>query len=387
MQLVLNGNLLSVGNKIKIIHIINSLNVGGAEESLLKIIEETDENYDHSIITLIPDYALIQNHNRFAGRVSCLFSWSGLTDLIRVICVQRKIILIGWLYASIGVTTIVKFLSVLIGRNKYKIKSIWMIRSGVDYSSQSLVTKSLQKILRIFISNADTVIYNSYSSRDDHKKMLGYSHEKSIVLPNFYKVIGPSTETNKVLSGTLRPPLIFGSLGRWNAIKQKNLFLEVGCLGIKRGLFGTVICCGNENVTLGRKFVDEEPMMSDFSEYFKFFDHMSRENFFGSVDMVFVSSLNESFPNVFFEAFLYGVIPFSFPVGDVGKIPVFSPFVIDFTQDIDRCFGQIFLRFEALQASGFLEFFEAKKFILSNFSKDVFSSKFENIIKGLVESE
>jgi hypothetical protein len=97
MQLGPNGNLLSVGNKTTIIHIINSLNVGGAEESLLKIIEESGKNYDHSIFTLIPDYALIRDHERFAVRVSSLFSWSGLTELIGIVCAHRKIILIGWL--------------------------------------------------------------------------------------------------------------------------------------------------------------------------------------------------------------------------------------------------------------------------------------------------
>ena len=159
---------------VKVLHIISSLDIGGAEMMLYKLVSNhKKKNISHHIICLNKNGKLINRIRKLKIEVICLNFTSilnfikSLNLLISTVKMIKPNVIMTWLYAADLVGIFLKF--------KFpNIKLIWNLRcSELKFPYLKLTTFIVIKILRLFSSYPNLLIANSYSGLKSHLN-LGY---------------------------------------------------------------------------------------------------------------------------------------------------------------------------------------------------------------------
>lgn len=170
--------------KKKIIHIINSLNSGGAENMLMKLIKYSDrENYYHEIISLLSKGDLSEEFEKMGVKVHYLNL--NKKNLIKSIFKARKIIkhfdiVNTWLYYS-------DFFGFLITRFTDK-KLIWNIRhSNVSKEANKKSTLFILRLNSILSRFVDKITFNSKIALENHEK-IGFRNKNIFIIQNGFEL-------------------------------------------------------------------------------------------------------------------------------------------------------------------------------------------------------
>lgn len=169
--------------RCQILHIITSLDTGGAEMALVKLICETSNRIDHVVVCLSGRGTLSTRIESVGVKVWHLgirefrlstlwstFKWIG--SYIR----ERPNIIQGWMYHG---NLVAWFLYAL---TPGKTKLFWNIRQSLyDLSKEKILTRTIIRLSRLVSRTPTHIIYNSAVSAGQHEE-IGYS-------PNFRKVI------------------------------------------------------------------------------------------------------------------------------------------------------------------------------------------------------
>ena len=218
---------------MKIVHIINSLNKGGAEGNLYRLCKFQKKKYknkiDITILTLI-DHGFYESELKNLG--INIFSLkikqkSKFLDFIKKISEFRKLIkkknpniIQSWMYHS-------NFITLLLPKIFYD-KVFWNIRhSELDFKISKKMTIFLSIICGIFSRIVPKkIIYCSEKSINFHENKHFYSKKKTVLIDNGYsdKSYYPSNYMRlkfRKINKISKTDIIIGYAGRY--AKQKNI--------------------------------------------------------------------------------------------------------------------------------------------------------------------
>ena len=302
---------------MKILHIINSLDTGGAERALLRLAYEDSEN-SHTIICLkhIGVQGLSVAHDAFTI-VELGVSLKQIWRLIRLPFMIKKFapdVVQTWMYHSD-----------LIGGVAARMVNIqnicWGVRGPIDIEATNKTTVFIARCcasLSHFIPRL--IICNSNHAKNQHA-LFGYSAKKLRVVHN--GVPEPDIELIREYdlgAKGLRKEIVFGHFARFDPHKDHdNLLTALGLLKSSGVTFSCLLA--GKDVTYKNKvlvsLISENKLET---EVVLLGETKNIEQLYQSIDVCVLSSRSESFPNVIAEAMSYGRLCVSTNVGDAEKI-------------------------------------------------------------------
>jgi glycosyltransferase involved in cell wall biosynthesis len=324
---------------IPILHLITTLNVGGAEGMLLKLLSGmNNELFANQVVSLtdvgpigeqisaqgIPVYALFMPN----GRVNA----SGLVKLWRLLYTLRPRILQTWLYHA-------DLLGLIFGKLACIKNICWNIRCSYhDLKKYRSSTKWTIKMCSIFSPVPDVVIANSYRGRKFHVD-LGYRAKRWSVIPNgfdLHKFKPDQIARAKLLhelglihclnkgndkgnNGNRNPPMLIGLIARYDPMKDHSTFIKAACSLLKERNGVHFVLVGRdvkwENSLLAREIPDT------WKDHFHLLGEKEDVNkITAGLDIATSSSYGEGFPNILCEAMACEVPCVATDAGDSARI-------------------------------------------------------------------
>lgn len=309
----------------RILHIITGLEHGGAERSLVNLLESPLGNqFDHRVLSLgttghygpslaaqgIPAVAL-----GLGGVRSIPYALGRLQRAVRDFCPE---IIQGWMYHG----NLFAELAAALFRPSAKIA--WNIRQSLyDIETEKRGTQAVIRLLRVLSSRPRAIVYNSYQSRAHHEA-FGFAPTRGKVIPNGFDTARWRPDTKRraafrKMLGVGDDTPVLGFVGRFHPQKDVPTFLaastdalaahpnlHVVVVGEGLGDGGTALAPYRSGLPVGRfhplgRRDDIEAILPGF-------------------DFFCLSSASEAFPNVLGEAMACGLPCIATDVGDCARL-------------------------------------------------------------------
>jgi glycosyltransferase involved in cell wall biosynthesis len=317
-------NMLSLARKgkIKIVHIIAALNVGGTEMMLYKLLSRMRrDRFENIVITLKEKGSLSRDFESQNIRVYNVGGMGGIlkiSALIRLLKILREInpdIIQGWLVHGNFAAQITSFFL------PYRLSILWNIRyAALPKSETKNSTLLIIKFLSFLSSLPKKIIFNSKTSANDHIRM-GYQRDKNCIIPNGFdiKLFSPSEENRRSVRLELNIPekaILIGLIGRFDPLKDHRCFLKAGekLLRNKREVY--FLLAGREVDLQNRHLIQLIEKLGISGKVFLLGERRDVHRITAALDIAACSSISEGFPNVIGEAMSCGIPCVVTDVGD-----------------------------------------------------------------------
>ena len=315
---------LNESSALKIVHLITTLDTGGAEVMLLRLLSRMNPDlFSNSVVSLIKPGVIGSRIHSFGIPVRHLgfslgrISFSGL---VKLYCFLRKIrpdILQTWMYHANILGSVTAVMS--------GIPVIWNIQASIrqirGYKPLTLLLVALGSVLS---RPTRAIVFNSMKGMLDHEK-IGYRSRRNLFIPNGFDTddYRPNPAIRDEVKKELSIPdntLCVGLLARFHPVKDHRLFLEAAQIINQKGICAHFILCGD------RVDCDNQELMKWIGEL-----HLSsvvhllgrREDMpsiMTAMDTIVSCSVSEGFSNVIGEAMACGVPCVVTDVGDSSLI-------------------------------------------------------------------
>ena len=300
-------------SKPLMVHVItNFAGVGGAEMMLARLIQYTENQYQHVIISLMKTSEVYQSTlDRCQSHYA--LGWNGINTLSAIQKLRKLLKQLQpqtvqcWMYHANALTS----LSVLGFAKKPKV--VWGIHHSLaSPKDESISTKIALSLSKILSKQPNSIIYCAHSSLEQHQA-FGFQNPNSQVIANgvFLDKFQPNPE--------LHQPTVIGFAGRYHTAKgYPYLFETMGLLKDENIIFKIAGSGASfENVEVNALF---EQYQLD-AEKVHLLDQISdMPAFYQSIDVFLMTSITEGFPNVLVEAMASGLPCISTDVGDAQYI-------------------------------------------------------------------
>lgn len=300
-------------SKPTMVHVItNFAGVGGAEMMLSRLIQATEQQYQHVIIALMKTSAVYQSTlDRCQAHYA--LGWNGVNTFgtlqkLRVLLKQLKPqTLQCWMYHANVLTT----LSVI--GLKQKPKVIWGVHHSLaSPKDESISTKLALGLSKLLSKQPQAIIYCAHSAMQQHRA-FGFHNSNSHVIANgvYLNKFQPNSE--------LHEPIVIGFAGRYHPAKgYPYLFETMAKLKDQPVAF---------RIAGGGASLNNPEVKALFEQYqlnqdkVQLLDQVSdMPAFYQSIDVFLMTSITEGFPNVLVEAMASGLPCISTDVGDASYI-------------------------------------------------------------------
>ena len=327
--------------KIRIMHLITTLDVGGAEMMLEKLLTSIDnKKFSNHVISLssigpvgkkiqelgVPTYALQMPH----GRITI----NGLVKLWQQIRSIRPMILQSWLYHA-------DFLGILFGKCAGIPNICWNIRTTfIDLPKYRTTTRLVLKCCSLLSRLPSCIISNSEEAVKFHKN-LGYKGRNWKIIHNGFdlSLYKPDVESknyfiqqiikNRQISSVKKNVpeedtleegiLLIGYVARFDPMKDHNNFIEAAKILLEKITNVRFVLMGRMVTWENNFFIEKIPMALK-----KYFYLLGERNdiprITSAFDIATSASYGEGFPNIICEAMACGVPCVVTNVGDCAKI-------------------------------------------------------------------
>ncbi len=310
---------------LKIVHIINDLEIGGAEIMLYRMLShEHASPLETSVVSLMDRGALRERINALGipvhspGMKPIVPSLQSIRKFQRIMRQLRPDVIHGWLYHG---SLAGQFASFFAPGN---IPVIWSIHySMYSLSFEKRSTAAVVRICAPLSRRASAVVFVSHTSQAQHRA-LGFSTRSNVVIPNGIDIelFAPSAEHRWSVREELgldRETLLIGLISRYHRMKDHANFLRAAAIVAQQNsdvhflLAGREVDANNDTlVSLIRELgiLDRVHLLGERTDV---------PRLTASLDIHTMSSLyGESFPVIVGEAMACGVPCVVTDVGDSG---------------------------------------------------------------------
>lgn len=314
-------------NKETLVHVItNFAGVGGAEMMLARLIQQTQNEYDHVIISLMNVSDVYAETLELCTSHHAL-SWNGL-NTFSVIAQLKKLIkqltpktVQCWMYHANVMTS----LSVLGMKNRPNI--FWGIHHSLSSpKEESISTKVALALSKMLSTQPAGIIYCAHSSLKQHEQF-------GLQNPNTYVIANGVTLDKFKPNRKLHEPCVVGFAGRFHQAKgYPYLFATIAQLKDQPIIFKIAGKDANlENPEI-QGYFDQYQLDSNKVQLLDQISDMPA--FYQSIDAFLMTSITEGFPNVLVEAMASGLPCISTDVGDAQYIVQELGFIVP-PRDVD----------------------------------------------------
>ena len=310
---------------MKIVHIITSLQTGGAQNALLKHIKYSYAHFphvNHLVISLSyhDDDKMQKNFEDVDVYYLNFKKWYlvaySLFKLVRILRREKAEVIRTWLYHS-------DLIAGALGKLCCRSAIIWSVRSfsvEKEKNKKLLFIRSLCAHLSYYIP--DKIVFNSKASLDLHS-LLGYDQSKLVHVPNGFDISDQIPVRNKTdfwmrYVQSYKQKVIL-HVGRLHIVKDQATLLKgyelyrartgnkINLVILGDGPLKSQLC----NLIKKSKFRDDIYLLGNVGNV---------EEFMLNSDVFVLTSLSEAFPQVLGEAMSVGLPCIASDVGDVRSI-------------------------------------------------------------------
>ncbi len=308
---------------MRILHVINGLDDGGAEGVLNRLCTY-DKEHEHIVLSMqdLGKYGVTLRSNGIQVKFLNLSTFHNLPKAIlkfrQVVKETKPDLVQTWMYhANIfaGILTKIFF---------YKKPVFWNIRCTImKLKEAGLFTYfliHLGSLLSHFIPACIIVCGNSVKL--DHLQ-IGYKRSKMKIIENGFDLeyFNPSQKTYKSDTSLCTKGLIVGVLGRFHPQKNHDLAIKACSLAISKGIKLQLYLAGS-GITSDQPPLKNSIRQHSMENFTRLFGALKDVRFFfNDIDVLLLpSKFGEGFPNVLAEAMGYGIPCISTSVGDSKNI-------------------------------------------------------------------
>jgi glycosyltransferase involved in cell wall biosynthesis len=243
---------------MRVVHLITTLAIGGAEQMLVKLLRAMDRSeFEPTVVTLVNDGALIEIIQDLGIEVRSLdlrrgeVSPRALRRLITILRATRPDLVQSWMYhANVAASMARPWLP-------RKTGVAWNIRQSLyDISKERFLTQAVIRSGRVLAPHADALVNNSHVSRDQHAR-IGYVNTRSLVIPNGFEV--DSFRPDPVARASFRGELavddgavLVGIVARVHPSKDHANFFRAAEIAAARDPRLAFVCAGRGTDTHAR---------------------------------------------------------------------------------------------------------------------------------------
>ncbi len=233
--------------RIKVVFLIRSLGVGGAERQLVELAKRLDPNvFEVAVLCFYSEGAFV-NELLTAGVPVLSLQKKGrweicrfLVRLARELREQRPDILHGYLTGPNLVAVLMKpFLS--------STRIVWGIRAS-KVETENTVERLLARLESLLSSRASLTIVNSWAGLD-YCRCAGFAEDRCIVVPNGIDIMRFSPDRaagakQRTFWGIRADSLVIGLVGRIDPMKGHPTFLRAAAIFAKSRPDARFVCIG-----------------------------------------------------------------------------------------------------------------------------------------------
>lgn len=319
--------------KLRLIHLITDLEIGGAEMMLYKLVSGMDRNRFENVIVSMTTEGPVANKIKLLDiPVYALGMRNGmpnpvyLAKLMRIIKREKPHILQTWMYHA-------DLMGLLAGTLSGVKHIAWNIRcSNMDISNYRRLSGWTRKVCAILSKMPEAVVINSKNSINVHKK-YGYHPRSWKVIPNGFdlaefKPDEKAYEEVRIESGLSKDTVIIGNVSRFDPMKGHEVFFEAAGLLSERYKNIVFMAIGT-NVTEDNPSIKQLIEKNNVKKVFALGSRSDMPRLMAAMDIFTLSSIyGEGFPNVIGEAMSCGVPCVVTNVGDCAEIVGETGYVI-----------------------------------------------------------
>lgn len=306
---------------IRILHLITSLDVGGTEIMLAKLLSAMDKGRFHNqVVSLLPPGPVAERIQEAGCAVTSLGGRHhrplvvGFFRLLSLLRSTKPDIVQTWLYHA-------DLLGLLVAKIAGGSKVVWNIRcSHMDLMKYSILTRLTVKACTLFSSLPDAMITNAASNLEHHMKK-GYRPKRFVLIPNGFdtNAFRPDHGAGRWLRSDLgisdQSPLI-GLIARFDPMKDPKTFILASAMISKEYPSARFLLCGqgmDSGNGLLRKWLSEAGVEARFLLLGYRNDVPGIMN---ALEIAVSSSTGEGFSNSLGEAMSCGIPCVATNVGD-----------------------------------------------------------------------
>ena len=310
------------GRPVKVLHLISTLDVGGAEQNLFRLVASMDRSFVASEVVCMTMPGPMGRRIEEAGiTVHTLKMRKGSPEVGAVLKLRvmanlcRPDVVQCWMYhANLMGMTLLRPSRVL-----------WNIRcSDMDLSHYGYFYRLTVQASARLSSMPAAIITNSHAGRSAHER-IGYRPKRWITIPNGFDtdLFRPDEQARSSMRAKLGIPqdaFVIGLIGRLDPMKDHATFFRAAAVFLEDHP-GTHFILAGRGVSLKNQAVTD--LMQGLQERGMF--HLLDERcdipqILAALDMATSSSMSEGFPNAVGEAMACGLPCAATDAGDTGVL-------------------------------------------------------------------
>ncbi|MEO8636437.1 MAG: glycosyltransferase [Gemmatimonadales bacterium] len=311
---------------VKVTHIITSLSTGGAELSLLKLLEGSPDLRASARVISLRDLGTVGPRLSALGVPVTAIGVHGsiptpaaMLRLRRLVRATHPVLLQGWMYHG--------NLAALAARAwlPRRVPLVWNIRHSVySLTTEKPLTAMLIRLGAVLSRRPDRIIYNSRVAAAQHEA-LGYVADRTVIIPNGFDTdrFAPGEQhragVRAELGLTPETPLV-GVVGRYHPMKDYANFLRAVALVRQECPTARFVMAGTDVTAANTDLMGLARDLGVGNIVFPIGEVTDTARLMAALDLLCLSSSSEGFPNVVGEAMSCGVPCVATDVGDAAWI-------------------------------------------------------------------
>jgi len=304
---------------LRVVHLINSLEVGGAEQMLLRLVRASQQPDVIPTIVTLSEGGGLQSEARelgvglhHVGLRRGELNPNALRRLVAVLHKSRPDVIQSWMYhsnvaASLARPWLPRATAI-----------VWNIRQSLGMLSQErFLTQAVIHSGRVLSPHTDAIVNNSAKSAAEHQA-LGYRNARAIVIPNGFELDRSIAE--RATSAAFRTEIganehevVVGLVARVHEVKDHATFLRAACGAAARVPHLRFVCLGRgtTELTVPDELRTRLHLLGERTDVHRCL---------AGVDLVVSSSIAEGFPNALGEAMASAVPVIATDVGETATL-------------------------------------------------------------------